>query len=661
MHDHRKQETQDNGLASSANRRRSALQGYGAFALLCTVAAGCQGPALPEAQQRQPLFYEKMFPTYKSTTAKYNVGIVGGGTAGLLVAWNLRRLGHSVTVYDNGAYTAGGTNNWGGNVRTIPLTLQGKNNSGVMVNRWADAGVNDFNTKTYRYITFMLDRLGVGHLPLEDSAMWGNAAGQDGQPLSASLYYQTDSSPYKGNLSAGQLANIASDSSYFFTNAFEIATNSIFAEMTVDEYLAYKANLPAGDPNRHVYSPEFINYNLKARISNMYFTDENEPGLMPARGILFYYILQEGLSPLGAHPDRRYFADGASAWINALMVNQLSAATPTPGFPELPSGAAIGPPVTFKPCATVSTINVAGVNKIVNWNGSAATGCSGATGGSATHQKIVLASHAKGTQDILNASTSSGTGIPQALIDAVNKIQTGTSNTVIHQYNGVADNLTQDNINDLRTYNIYVYPGYVNTYPLPATPPSFNRPYTISYIENRHQDDAHSPKFSVFPQPQFYTTVEPRMADLNTLTPYILTRADTGTPATNIILNHQFMHKDPFVPGYYNGKDTPLAQRIILGDRNLYPGLQNSGGNGLYIGGGWVRGAGLQEECFLNRSSRRETRSSFPYPSERFGKLGRRLPLSRRIQSRPLSLLNWTNRGPDYTFSFASASPCTAC
>ena len=67
------------------------------------------------------------------------------------------------------------------------------------------------------------------------------------------------------------------------------------------------------------YSDAFAVCNLYARINGMYFMDDRHPSTMPILGVMSYYSLQEGM--LGhalPDPDRKYFCNGASDWINRL-------------------------------------------------------------------------------------------------------------------------------------------------------------------------------------------------------------------------------------------------------------------------------------------------------------------------------------------------------
>lgn len=567
-----------------APNRRHTLHRIGALSMLASLAAACDATP-PLKQKSEDLYYEKLLPTYVAGLPSKKIAIVGAGTAGLATAWNLRRLGHTVTIYDRMLPSMKG-----GNVNTVPVIVKDPTNPSVTYNRFSDIGVNDFNTKTYRHGTFMYDYLGVQHKALEDSAMWGNTTG---------LFYQVDGPVDKGSaqLSQNQLNSIQADSSYFFGHGWEVATDIKYAEMTVDEYIAYKRgsnvtkgsvtyNCNAASPtNCYPFTDEFVNYNLKARISNMYFTDQNEPGLMPIRGVLYYYILQEGLNPTGApQPDRRYYVGGAINIINRLYDAVTAAA---PSFPELPAGATIGPPVVYTGCATVDYVDVSTASKSVTYHSDPGTdtyynwptGCS--TSGATTvggYDYVILSTNLNGTQKILSNST--GTRVPQAIIDAVSPMTGGGATAVAHQYPGAASDGTQLNVNYLRTYNILIYDNYVNTFINPTPTPVF-RPYTITYVENRHQADAQSG----ISQPTFFTSESPKKMPPDA---YVLTRSDNSQLAKNIPTYHQYMT--------FN---TLLAQRKILGDRYTYP-TPLQGTNGLYLGGGWVRGAGLQEEVFIH-------------------------------------------------------------
>src|SRR4051794_28237200 len=85
-----------------------------------------------------------------------SVAVIGGGIAGLTVAWQLRGTGIRLTLYDVAAAV-------GGEAQTRKFGLANET-------RFCDLGVNDFNANSYTHVVGMLNALGIPYGPLEDSA-----------------------------------------------------------------------------------------------------------------------------------------------------------------------------------------------------------------------------------------------------------------------------------------------------------------------------------------------------------------------------------------------------------------------------------------------------------------------------------------------------------
>jgi hypothetical protein len=588
------------GRAARVLRWAGLLVGSALALAACSGSDSDGGGAENTASTEDPLYYTQMFPKYNSGTTKFKVAIVGGGASGLTAAWHLRRLGHHVTVLEKNTEL-------GGNVKTQPLNLGGvaSNPYNPDGKRWADLGVNDFNTKTYRYITYMLDRLGVVHLPLQDTAMFGDNAGKwfiAGSLTSSQTW--TCSSAF----SQQDCNDIRDGMKRFFTEAIEVVDDISFKDTTVDEYVYNVVQNKGNAP----YPVAFINNNLKPRISNMYFTNLTDPGTMPIRYVMSYYTLQEGLNgdPSPA-ADRRYWRDGASTWLNVLRDTQLTAATPNPPLPDLPAGAVIGNPVEIRTSSLVQRFwtNQAGTNPIkIQWV---------ENGVSKTEQrwdKILVATDPRGVIDLFNTTcgttwdptsglpppTTCPTGyVDNAMFAAMMKIHFNQSKSVVHKWDYAA---TQDNnyanVAAQRTYNIFIYPGYVNT-TITSPPATPVRPYTISYVENSHQNDATSPYYGRvgvnvgIQWPTFYTTLERDFG------PYSRSIPDAQKVES---WNNTTHAPGPVVQwtSHHIISDSSLAdsQQTILGNHYDKPGVQ--GQKGVYIGSGWIRFAGLHEELFVH-------------------------------------------------------------
>ena len=147
-------------------------------------------------------------------------------------------------------------------------------------------------------------------------------------------------------------------------------------------------------------------------------------------------------------------------------------------------------------------------------------------------------------------------------------------------------------VNAWRSFNIHIY-DYSGAYP-------YNTPYTINYLENRHQNDALDLSYRLEPySPQFFTTLNPP-TDL--LPPYIL-KSPAGQPAVKTF--------------YHN-----VATVATIGLQRELAQLQESGALcGIYFTGGYTLGVGLHEECWIsaNQAARRAVGISVPATHATYG------------------------------------------
>ncbi|MGB1110329.1 MAG: NAD(P)-binding protein, partial [Gammaproteobacteria bacterium] len=250
---------------------------------------------------------------------KLNVAIIGGGVSALSVAYHLKKMGHGFTIFEKAHHI-------GGNARTIPLRVAGRN-------RWVDLGVNDFNYKTYRHLVQVFNELGVEYRRLEDTTSYADI-GEPPEPgriletgYTMDGQWKTEMPPViRQGLEAFQRASVA----YFKDPA-------AYQDDTVEVFAA-KFNL----------SPEFLQMNLYARISGMYFAGDSDPSQMPIRMVMHYYNIQEGLGQ-DANPDpiRMYWVGGTRQWIVKLAehlqkgeTNNIRTRTQAT-FESLPDGRAV--------------------------------------------------------------------------------------------------------------------------------------------------------------------------------------------------------------------------------------------------------------------------------------------------------------------------------
>lgn len=314
-------------------------------------------------------------------------------------------------------------------------------------------------------------------------------------------------------------ADIAADAKRFQEEAFTDWKDPKYAYYTLNDYVTEKG-----------YSADFIFNNLYARVNGMYFC-AGAPEEMPFRAVMSYYGLQEGFGS-DAPPDRRYFKGGSQSWIDSLVAKIKQMA----GYDPLETG--------------VKSV-------VVGWN---ETGKPSITknGVLLHYDAVVLAMNADDAVKTFGGSQST----PPKVLDALVQFQYVTDVSVAHTDSRVL----HPQINTWRTYNIHVYDFQTLYY----------GPYTITYVGNRHQNDAKNPVYNTrYENPQFLISVNPMV---NPTSNEVLPQLN-GKPASV-----QFRHQK-LTTG------TLKAQEQIEKLQGIY---------GLYYANGYTIGAGLHEECIIN-------------------------------------------------------------
>lgn len=446
-----------------------------------------------------------------------NIAIIGGGVGGLAVAYNLIQSwpaskGPPPTVT---VYEA--SNRFGGNGDTVGFNLGIIPSPGgpVPYVRWADMGVNDFNKTAYVNIVNVMNQIGyTGYAPLEDSTCYYTLDGTTAFAEGTKFFTPTTEMP--------DPLSKASDA--FMVQAAQDALNPEYAGYTVRQYLeTVFVNNPAYDSR---LGPMVI----YPRVNGMYFTDEVAPTELPLTAVMHYYMIQEGAG--GKPAERMYFVGGASSWINAL---------------------------------TTYMTSTMGINLVSNFqaylqnnNGAWALYNSPPgptpTGTAITPDVVVVATHADDAAKLL------GGGASTAVMSCLARVRYLDGMCVAHTFAG----MLPPDYNAWCTYNILIHPTA-----------AYLRPYTISYVCNRHQNDSANPGYNYFGWPQYFVTVNPPVAIPSQ---YVLTDGATGEPAI-VNLRHNVLDFNCL-----------SAQAEMV----AYQGINN-----LYFAGGWTLGAGLHEECWI--------------------------------------------------------------
>lgn len=288
---------------------------------------------------------------------------------------------------------------------------------------FADLGVNDFNLETYTLMGDLLDELKAAgfEVPagkLTDTDCFFTFPDQPGKQVvytSQDLEHPTD--PVTQDIATGmtQLRAIAPN----------IMSDPKYQHMTVGDFLATEG-----------FPENFGTYYFLPRINGMYFMGSVLPEKMPIRGVMNYYLLQEGIGR--GTPDRRYFGLGCSQWFR-----QLTAFLESRG-------------VVFHLNSTAVVQASAGGAPVVHVDGLP----------DQQWDAVVLAVPADQVAAVVQE------GLPFAVKEGLKVFEYYPATAFAHEYDGVIP----VDFGEWRTYNIRILP-----------PDSVPRPYTITYVEAMHQ------------------------------------------------------------------------------------------------------------------------------------------------------------------------------
>ena len=481
------------------------------------------------------------------------VAIVGAGISGLATAYALKNAEQS-NNYDITIFEAHPS--LGGNAATFEVYLGQRNSKrGGPLTRWVDLGVNDFNRTRYPHVVDIMNRIGMqpgkDYRLLESSECYYTPNGQ--------IIYTDDDGLYHG-ASDPKRALPKRLKKQFSRLLKRIGKDirkgkELHPDTTVEQYLAkYEKSLPKED------RAEFIlmkNNMLYPRIAAMYFTDPSGPGRMPVLSIYEYYALQEGYGIPGPRKpaERMYFVGGSQRWLEKLakwMKRKWDVKIKT------------NYAVDVAPCKD-------GV-RIVKRGGDAEK--------SRVFDIAVMSCHA----DDALASLDKRALTPEhrRRIEAVlGKVTYTKATGYAHTY----ARLLPPDVNAWRSYNVLIRTGQES------------RPYSMTYVENRHQNDflaEADPTLRNFAMPLVFITLNPQQEIPDR---YILRRAASSS-------NNQ-AHRGGYYRDEFKGKDNRAIAHFkhnILNAQcwaaqQALPSIQ--GLDNLYFCGGWAKQAGLQESCVM--------------------------------------------------------------
>lgn len=530
------------------------------------------------------------------------IAIIGGGVSGLAVAYHLITRkdpieGLEVVIFER-------TETLGGNADTVEVEL-GKNYAQPghpKFLRWADHGVNDFNKTSYQKMFEAMERIKFHDFkPLEDTVCFYTL---DGSVLyTVDDYFNTDEdkSRFKPTIRKNypivderfHMRQCLADANRCFMEeaAQRIIDDrnrepKLYRNKTVAEYVAEyieeetrKAENEEKKKDKEALIKEMAENILYPRIAAMYFVDERGPQTMPIVAVMEYYILQEGYGPQEGHgrkkeAERMYFDGGSQKWINCLH-KWLEGEGRAPADEDLPKVT-----TAYNYAAKV----IAGDEGTYEVYHAGKRGSAGQTDFE-PFDRVVFACHA---DDALRSFGPEG--LTEEIAFILGKVSYTNSIAVCHTYTGVMP----PNRDTWRTYNVLIRKGTATT------------PYSMTYVINRHQNDAENPDFQEAGLPQYFVTLNPviRIPDEFVLTmpeEFAVERAKRA-PGYLKTWSKRFGetvdaprpdHRKAIGWFRHNVLDFACleAQELLKDYHSHDPG-------NVFFTGGWTNGAGLHEQCW---------------------------------------------------------------
>ncbi|MGI9332145.1 MAG: FAD-dependent oxidoreductase [Gammaproteobacteria bacterium] len=499
----------------------------------------------------------------RSEQQKKRIAIVGGGVSGLATAYYLiqpervARYGRDELPFDIEIIES--TAHLGGNAETLNVVLgddYGKASRPPYV-RWVDLGVNDINLTSYRRIVEAMRTIGFeDYKPLEDTVCYFSLDGS---------IAMTDDSALEHGVSNPDL-RVRDELARAYEQFMQAAVKAVqddgdaVERRTVAEFVRdYREEL---NREQRALLDEATHTMLYPRIAAMYFVDERGPERMPLLAVMRYYILQENIAEPGK-AKRMYFVGGSQKWIDRLAA-WLQGEGRTHAQEQLPRVS-----LRYNYAAKVM------VDEQGAWVYPLGERDPDAMSIPERFDKLVMATHA---DDALRSFRAAG--LSEQVAEMLGKVSYTNSIAVAHTFTGV---LPPDG-NAWRTYNVMIRDGAAMT------------PYTMTYVINRHQNDAAEPEYDQSDLPQFFVTLTPavRIPDNyvlrleSTSAEQRAGRGAAGYPKAGY-------EREQRAIGWFKHN---VLDFDCLEAQSMVDEVQGQDHRRLYFAGGWTRGAGLHEECF---------------------------------------------------------------
>ncbi len=504
------------------------------------------------------------------------IAIIGGGISGLSMAYTLIENNHdpkAISVFE-------ATATLGGNADTANVILgtdysegTSKAADGKPFVRLADLGVNDVNITAYVRLAKAMKEIGYFDAdaapkptdnlrPLEDSACFFTPDGNEIFTMDKALMSTGGVVDMRFSLQSEANTALSEAEDAFMAKAADDfdpdKPNNDVWSMTSAEYVAYYIAHYCSDEEEVALIQQVARVFLYPRIAAMYFADEMGPQGMPFRGVMSYYRLQEGYG-VAAAPRRLYFKHGSQNWINHLA--------------DWLRGKGVTITCDFKAEVAGATNNGQDI-VLVSRDGHPETPVQ-------EFDKVVMACHA-------DHQLAAFRHQPQMLLnedmaEILGQVRHAPSRAVAHTFTGVLP----PNRETWRTYNVMIREG------------QGLKPYTMTYVQNRHRNDRDNPEFDKYGLPIYFVTLNPdvRIPDQHVLRmPKHETKARAAAPAGyGHLVAPAARQDDDMAVAWFRHVVQDLT---LLNNQDRLPDYQGIAGGRVYFAGCWTVGAGLHEECF---------------------------------------------------------------
>ena len=510
------------------------------------------------------------------------VAIVGGGVSGLSVAYELLSTDAftgEVTIFEKSATL-------GGNAATAEVILgHDFRDNATTFTRMADLGVNDINLNTYIRTRAVMEKIGYFDpdtcqtgtcadadtlCELEDSVCHFDLDGREIWTKDGYLIDAGDAHPHRKyivdmrfSLDAPEHRDLREAEEHFMTTAAEDYDPQKAGEahwnFTTAQYIKHYRERHLS-PHPHLLD-DVVRLFLYPRISAMYFADDAGPDVMPFRGIMSYYRLQEGFETGKERPDpdRRYFTKGSHDWIEALA--QYLRETYPDRFSVVMNykarviGDGDGGVLVYK------SVEDKGLPRPERFD------------------KVVMAAHAD--HQLESFAPCEDFLLSDEMAENLARINYSDSTSIAHTFTGVLP----PNKGSWRTYNVLIRDGT-------------ELPYQMTYVQNRHRNDRFKERHNAYGQPLYFVSLNPERAIPDK---FILRRTEKDR-------QRQLANRPGYAPhalraemdadkaiGYFRHT---VMTRELLEIQDQLESYQGMADNRVYFAGCWCIGAGLHEECF---------------------------------------------------------------